>query len=446
MAQLDLARAQMAMLFAFHILFAVAGMGMPVLMVAAETAWLRTGAPVYAELARRWSRGTAVLFAVGAVSGTVLSFELGLLWPRFMEFSGGIIGLPFALEGFAFFTEAIFLGIYLYGWERVSPRLHLAAGVLVALGGILSGVFVMSANAWMNSPAGFTVVAGRPSDVAPLAAMANPAWLPEAFHMTLAAFAAAGFAVAGIHAYRLLREPGNALHRIALVIALSVGGVAAVLQPLSGDMSARFVARSQPVKLAALEGQFRTERGAPLRIGGLPDVEAGATRYALEIPRGLSLLAFHDPDAEVRGLNAFPREDWPNPLPVHLAFQVMVACGLCLAAASAAGAVLAWKRPEALFAGAYPRVVAVCGPLGLLAVEAGWVVTEMGRQPWIIHRVMRTSEAATTVGGLALPLAFFAAIYAALGISAALFLRKELAATPFFAVGASNSRRGGEGV
>jgi len=443
MAELDLARVQMAMLFAFHILFAVAGMGMPVLMVAAETAWLRTGAPVYAELARRWGRGTAVLFAVGAVSGTVLSFELGLLWPRFMEFAGGVIGLPFALEGFAFFTEAIFLGIYLYGWNKVSARLHLAAGVLVALGGILSGVFIMSANAWMNSPAGFSVVAGRPAGVAPLAAMVNPAWAPEAIHMTLAAFAAAGFAVAGIHAWSLLREPGNALHRIALVIALSVGGASAVLQPLSGDASARFVARNQPAKLAALEGQFRTERGAPLRIGGLPDAEAGVTRYALEIPRALSLLAFHDPDAEVRGLDAFPKEDRPDPLPVHMAFQVMVACGLCLASASAAGAVLAWRRPEALFTGAYPRVVAFCGPLGLLAVEAGWVVTEMGRQPWIIHRVMRTSEAVTAVGGLAIPFAFFGAIYAALGISAALFLRKELADTPFFPVARADASRGG---
>ncbi|MGZ8474037.1 MAG: cytochrome ubiquinol oxidase subunit I, partial [Candidatus Deferrimicrobiaceae bacterium] len=237
MAELDLARAQMAMLFAFHILFAVAGMGMPVLMVIAECAHLRTRKPVYAELARRWGRGTAILFAVGAVSGTVLSFELGLLWPRFMEFAGGVIGLPFALEGFAFFTEAIFLGIYLYGWEKVPPPLHLAAGCLVALGGILSGVFVVAANAWMNSPAGFTLLGGRPVDVSPLAAMANPSWKTEAIHMTSAAFAASGFAVAGIHAFRLLRDPGNRIHRVAIVIALSVGGAAAVLQPISGDMN-----------------------------------------------------------------------------------------------------------------------------------------------------------------------------------------------------------------
>ena len=432
MTELDLARAQMAMLFAFHILFAVAGMGMPVLMVLAEGLHLKTRKPVYAELARRWARGTGVLFAVGVVSGTVLSFELGLLWPRFMEFSGGIIGLPFALEGFAFFAEAIFLGVYLYGWEKVSPRLHLAAGCLVALGGILSGVFVVAANAWMNSPAGFSVVAGWPADVSPLAAMANPAWKTEAIHMTLAAFVASGFGVAGIHAIRLLREPRNGFHRAALGIALSVGGAAAALQPLSGDMSARFVARNQPVKLAALEGQFRTQRGAPLRIGGVPDPAKETTRYAIEIPRGLSLLAFHDPEAEVLGLTAFPPDERPNPVPVHLAFQVMVSCGITLASVAAVAAFLAWKRRERLFARPFLWGVAACGPLGLLAVEAGWVVTELGRQPWVIRGVMRTSDAVTPVGGLAFPFAFFTLIYLALGVSAVRLLRGELAASPFF--------------
>jgi cytochrome bd ubiquinol oxidase subunit I len=432
MPELILARTQMAMLFAFHILFAVAGMGMPVLMVLAEGAYRRTGRAVYDELARRWARGTAVLFAVGAVSGTVLSFELGLLWPRFMEFSGGVIGLPFALEGFAFFTEAIFLGIYLYGREKVSPRLHLASGVLVALGGILSGVFVMSANAWMNSPAGFALAGGRPVDVSPLSAMANPAWRSEAIHMTLAAFVASGFAVAGIHAFRLLRDRGNRFHRAALVIALSLGGAAALLQPLSGDDSARFVARSQPMKLAAMEGQFRTQRGAPLRIGGLPDPEQEVTRYSIEIPRGLSLLAFHDPNARVLGLSSVPRDERPDPRPVHAAFQIMVACGLCMASVAIVGALLWWKRREAVFGRPFLLAVSACGPLGLLAVEAGWVVTEMGRQPWIIQRVMRTSEAVTPVEGLALPFVFFSLIYLALGIFAGRMLRRELAESPHF--------------
>lgn len=432
MTELVLARAQMAMLFSFHILFAVAGMGMPVLMVIAERAHLRTGHPVYAELARRWAKGTSVLFAMGAVSGTVLSFELGLLWPRFMAFAGGVIGLPFALEGFAFFTEAIFLGVYLYGWDRVSPRLHLASGVLVALGGILSGVFVVTANAWMNSPAGFTLVDGRPIDVSPLAAMLNPAAATETVHMTLAAFAASGFAVAGIHAFLLLRDRENLFHRKALEIALAVGCAAAVLQPISGDMNARFVARDQPVKLAALEGQFETERGAPLRIGGIPDVASRTTRFAIEVPKGLSLLAYHDPDARVQGLSDFPRDEWPNPVPVHLAFQMMVAGGTAMALLSIAAVWLFWRKREALFGRRFLIAVALCGPVGLLCVEAGWGVTEMGRQPWAIRGVMRTAEAVTPVGGLLLPFAFFSLLYLGLGAASVWLLRREVSASPFF--------------
>ena len=432
MTELALARAQMAMLFAFHILFAVAGMGMPVLMVIAERAHLRTGQPVYVELARRWAKGTSVLFAVGAVSGTVLSFELGLLWPTFMAFAGGVIGLPFALEGFAFFTEAIFLGIYLYGWDRVSPRLHLASGVLVALGGILSGIFVVTANAWMNTPAGFTLAEGMPVEVSPIAAMGNPSSLHETIHMTLAAFAASGFAVAGIHAYLLLRNRENLFHRKALEIALAVGGVAAVLLPLSGDVSARSVAVNQPVKLAALGGQFDSERGAPLRIGGIPDVASRTTRYAIEVPRGLSLLAFHDPDARVRGLTDFPPKDWPDPVPVHLAFQAMVAGGAIMALLSVVAAWRSWKKRENLFSRRFLIAVALCGPVGLLCVEAGWGVTEMGRQPWAIHGVMRTAEAATPVGGLLLPFAFFSLLYLVLGAASIWLLRREVSASPFF--------------
>ncbi|HXF96405.1 MAG TPA: cytochrome ubiquinol oxidase subunit I, partial [Gemmatimonadales bacterium] len=282
MSDLLAARAQMGISLAFHIVFAVVGIGMPVLMVVAERRWQRTGDPVYLELARRWARGTAILFAVGAVSGTVLSFELGLLWPRFMEFAGPIIGMPFSLEGFAFFTEAIFLGVYLYGWNRVSPRMHLGAGVLVAVSGALSGIFVVIANAWMNAPTGFELRDGRPVNVDPLAAMLNPASLSETIHMTLAAYVATGFAVAGIHAFLLLRDRTSVFHRRALAIGLLVGAPAAVLQPLSGDLSARYVARHQPAKLAAMEALFETRRGAPLVIGGWPDVERRENRFAIE--------------------------------------------------------------------------------------------------------------------------------------------------------------------
>jgi cytochrome d ubiquinol oxidase subunit I len=287
----------------------------------------------------------------------------------------------------------------------------------------------------MNSPAGFTLVDGRPVDVSPLAAMLNPASATETIHMTLAAFAASGFAVAGIHAFLLLRDRENLFHRKALEIALVVGGAAAVLQPLSGDMSARFVARNQPVKLAALEGQFETERGAPLRIGGIPDVASRTTRYAIEVPKGLSLLAYHDPDARVQGLTAFPRDEWPDPVPVHLAFQAMVAGGTALALVSLVAAWLSWRKRENLFDRRFLIAVALCGPVGLLCVEAGWGVTEMGRQPWVIRGVMRTAEAATPVGGLLLPFAFFSLLYLGLGAASIWLLRREVAASPFFPAG-----------
>jgi cytochrome bd ubiquinol oxidase subunit I len=229
----------MAMSLMFHIVFAVAGMAIPLMMVIAEWRWLRSGDETYLTLAKKWAPGTAILFAGGAVSGTVLSFELGLLWPKFMQFAGAIIGMPFSLEGFAFFAEAIFLGVYFYGWEKVSPRIHLWAGVVVAVSGLLSGIFVVIANAWMNAPAGFQIENGAVTNVNPLAAMLNPATLGQTTHLAIAAYASVGFAVCGIHAFLLLRRPANVFHLHALKIALWVGGRAAVLQPFSGDMLAR---------------------------------------------------------------------------------------------------------------------------------------------------------------------------------------------------------------
>lgn len=267
----------MAMSLAFHIVFAALGIGMPLLMAVAEGMYLRTRQAVYLDLAKRWATGTAILFAVGAVSGTVLSFELGLLCPGFMAKAGAIIGMPFSLEGFAFFTEAIFLGVYLYGWNRLSPFGHWLAGLLVAGSGILSGVFVVTANAWMNSPAGFTIVDGKITDLNPIAAMLNPASFHEVLHMTLAAFVATGFAVAAVHAFYLLRDRNNAFHRGALGIALAVAGLSAPLQILSGDRSSSAVARLQPAKFAAMEAHYRTEAGAPLLLGGIPNDETQTT-------------------------------------------------------------------------------------------------------------------------------------------------------------------------
>jgi cytochrome d ubiquinol oxidase subunit I len=424
------ARSQMAMSLAFHIIFAAAGIAMPLLMVVAEWLYLRTREEVYLTLTKRWAKGTAILFAVGAVSGTVLSFELGLLWPKFMGYAGAIIGMPFSLEGFAFFTEAIFLGIYLYGWNKVGPRAHLAAGVIVAVSGALSGIFVVIANAWMNSPTGFEMVNGQPVNIDPIRAMLNPMAFSQTLHMTIAAYAATGFLVAGIHAFLLLRDRTNIFHRRALAIALTVGGVAAILQPLSGDLSARDVALYQPAKLAALEAHFKTEAGAPLSIGGIPDEEKRETRYAIKIPKGLSLLAFHDADATVKGLEDFPRDQWPNTLIVHTAFQLMVALGTLMMTVALWGAFLCWRKRALPDGKWFLRAVVLTAPAGMIAIEAGWTVTEVGRQPWIIHGVMRTSEAVTPMPGLVVPFLVFTTLYIFLAAVVVWLLWRQVAASP----------------
>ncbi|HEX6626144.1 MAG TPA: cytochrome ubiquinol oxidase subunit I [Pyrinomonadaceae bacterium] len=430
MDDLMAARSQMAMSLAFHIIFAAIGIAMPLLMVVSEWRWLRTREEVYLTLAKRWAKGTAILFAVGAVSGTVLSFELGLLWPGFMGYAGAIIGMPFSLEGFAFFTEAIFLGIYLYGWERVPPRAHLLAGVAVAVSGALSGVFVVIANAWMNSPTGFELVDGRPANIDPIAAMLNPMAFSQTLHMTIAAYAATGFVVAGVHAYLLLRDRSNLFHRRALAIALAVGGAAALLQPLSGDLSARAVAEYQPAKLAAAEAHFKTEAGAPLRVGGIPDEETGEVAYSIEIPYGLSLLAFHDPEAVVKGLDAFPRDQWPNTLIVHTAFQIMVGLGMLMMALALWGAFLWWRKRSLPDEKWFLRALVAAAPAGMIAIEAGWTVTEVGRQPWIIQGVMRTSEAVTPMQGLVVPFVFFTLLYVFLAVAVVWLLLRQVAASP----------------
>ena len=430
MSDLFAARSQMAMSLAFHIIFAVIGIGMPLLMVIAEALWLRTRREVYLTLVKRWVRGTAIMFAVGAVSGTVLSFELGLLWPTFMAYAGPIIGMPFSLEGFAFFTEAIFLGIYLYGWNRVPEKAHWLAGVLVWLSGTVSGIFVVTANAWMNTPAGFEIVNGEVVNIDPWAAMFNPAAFSQTLHMTIAAFQAVGFGVAGVHAFLLLRQPRNDFHRKAIAIALTVGTLAALIQPLSGDISAKHVARYQPIKLAAMEAQWETERGAPLRIGGIPDEEAEVTRFALEIPYALSILAYNDPHAEVMGLKEVPREDRPPVLITHLAFQAMVGLGIAMMLIGLLGAWLAWRRKRLPDQPWYLKLLVLSAPMGFLAIEFGWTVTEVGRQPWIVYGYMRTADAVTSMPNLVIPFLTFTFLYIVLGISVVYLMAKFVFASP----------------
>jgi len=430
MSDLISARSQMAFSLAFHIIFAVLGVALPLMMTIAEWRWLRTREPAYLAVAKRWAKGAAILFAIGALSGTVLSFELGLLWPRFMEKAGSVIGMPFSLEGFAFFTEAIFLGIYLFGWDRTPERLHLLSGLIVAISGAVSAIFVTFVNAWMNTPAGFTLVDGEFKAIEPLKAMLSPASIPEAVHMLLAAYCAVGFAAAGVHSWLILRRGRNRFDELALSIALSVGAVAVLAQGLSGDALARMVARTQPVKLASLEGQFQTEVGAPLRIGGLPDAKQRTTRYALEIPHGLSLLAFHDLNAVVKGLDDFPQADWPQVTLVHISFQIMVGLGSLLSLVALLAGWLAWRRKPLVAHRTFLKLLVLCGPLGLLALEAGWFVTELGRQPWIIFGILRTKDAVTTVPHLQLPFFLVSALYCVLGIVVVWLLAKHVIADP----------------
>ena len=419
MSDLLAARSQMAVSLAFHIIFAIIGIAMPVLMVIAERRWQRTRDPVYLDLAKRWARGTAILFAVGAVSGTVLSFELGLLWPRFMELAGPLIGMPFSLEGFAFFTEAIFLGVYLYGWNKVSPRAHLTAGILVAVSGAASGIFVVIANAWMNTPTGYVIVDGVMRGVDPIAAMLTPAAFPQALHMTLAAYAATGLGVAGIHALLLLKNRTNVFNRAALGIGLLVGAPAAILQPISGDIAARYVAHRQPAKLAAMESVYKTQAGAPLKV--IPGVE---------IPYALSLLAFHDPSAVVKGLDSIPRDQWPNVGLVHFSFNVMVLLGTYVAAVSLWAAWFALRKRDLSMHRRLLWALVIAAPCGFIATEAGWMVTELGRQPWTIYGILKTADAVTPMPGLIVPFTAITLLYATLGAIVGWLLYRQIVRSP----------------
>ena len=300
----------------------------------------------------------------------------------------------------------------------------------MAVSGAASGIFVVTANSWMNSPVGFDLVDGRMVNIDPVAAMLNPMAFQQTLHMTLAAYTATGFGVAGIHAFLLLFDPANAFHRRALSAALVLGAPAAVLQPISGDISARSVAERQPVKLAAMESHFETTAGAPLTIGGFPDTETGQTRYAIKIPNGLSLLAFHDPNAVVKGLNEFPREDWPNVPIVHTAFQIMVALGTYMALVSLWAGWLALRRRDLMASKPLLRAIALGGPMGFIAIEAGWTVTEVGRQPWIIHGVMRTADAVTPMPGLVVPFLLFTILYCFLGVIVAWLLYRQIIRSP----------------
>jgi cytochrome d ubiquinol oxidase subunit I len=420
------ARWLMAVSLGFHIVLASLGVALPVLIYAAHRRGLRRGDADALELARRWGKAAAVLFAIGAVSGTVLSFELGLCWPGLMGTFGSVIGLPFALEGVFFFIEAIFLGIYLYGWKGLPARLHLATLIPIAAAGVLGTFCVLAVNGWMNEPAGFDraryASSGEVAGVEPWRALFNPGVAHQFLHMLPATCVVTGFLVASVYAAGWLRGRRDRLHRLGAGLGFALGALALPLQVLSGDQAARHVARAQPLKFAAIELLPETTRGAPLTLGGV--LIDGRRVGALEIPRATSLLQHFDAGSEIAGLDAAPPHLRPPTSVVHLAFQTMVAAGLLLSALALVTVLVRWRR------GAWPegrwwwRALVAAGPLAVLALEAGWVTTEVGRQPWIARDVMLVSAAVTPRAGLEGVLLGLIAVYLGLALAAWLVLRQ----------------------
>jgi cytochrome d ubiquinol oxidase subunit I len=428
------ARQMQALSFAVHIPLVCFGIAFPAMVLFVEWLYARTGVEVYLTLARRWTRIMVALFAVGVITGTILSFEMGLLWPNFTATFGGVFGLGFAIEGFSFFAEAIFIGIYVYGFSRLSRRAHMLAGLPVVAAGFTGSLMVIAVNAWMNHPGGFRVIGGRVTDVQPLKALfANPFLPSEIVHMYLAGYIVTGFLVAGAYAVGRLRGRWGRYERTALAVPLTVAALASPVQVLVGDWIARDVAAYQPVKLAALEGLGATTRGASEHVLGW--YTHGVVRFGIAIPHLLSLLAYHSWNARVPGLDTVPASDRPPVNVTRISFQLMVGIGTLLALLGVVYLVVRWRRRGAVGPAAFPQArsfylaVALAGPLSVVALVAGWVTTEVGRQPWVVYGRMRTAQAVTGAGGIPVGYGVLAAVYLAVALGVAWMLRR-LAAAP----------------
>jgi cytochrome bd ubiquinol oxidase subunit I len=422
------ARQMQALSFAVHIPLVCFGTAFPAMVLFVEGLWRRTGDELYRTLARRWTRVMVALFAVGVITGTILSFEMGLLWPQFTGTFGGVFGLGFAIEGFSFFMEAIFIGIYVYGWDRLSPRAHFWSGVPIVITGFTGSLMVIAVNAWMNHPQGFRMVGGEVVGVHPWNALFGNSYLwHELVHMYLAGYIVTGFVVGAVYAAGRLRGRWSRYERTALAIPLTIAALAAPVQVLVGDWAARTVADSQPTKLAALEGLGPTQRGAPEHLLGW--YVDGDVKYGVRIPKLLSLLSFHDPNATVRGLDAVPARDRPPVNVVRVAFQLMVAIGTAMAALGSLFLFVRWRRGRLPESPWFYRAVVVAGPASVVALIAGWVTTEVGRQPWVVYGVMRTSDAVTGAGGIPVGYATLAAVYAGVA-GAVVWILRRLAARP----------------
>jgi cytochrome d ubiquinol oxidase subunit I len=404
------ARQMQALSFVAHIPLVAFAISFPAMVLFVESLYLRTGDPLYGTLARRWTRVIVALFAVGVITGTLLSFEMGLLWPNFTATFGSVFGLGFAIEGFSFFMEAIFIGIYVYGWDRLSPRAHLLSGIPIIITGLTGSLTVISVNAWMNHPGGFHLRAGKVADVDPLQALFGNTYLwHELVHMYIAGYIVSGFVVAATYAFARLRGRWGRYERTAIAIPLTIAALASPVQVLVGDWAGRDVATTQPIKLAAIEGLYKTTRGAPEHLLGW--YTEGQVKYGIEIPHGLSLLAFHSWNAKVQGLDTVPPSQRPPVNIVRIAFQTMVGIGTLLALLGAAYLFVRIRRKRLPESAWFYRAVVVAGPLAVVALIAGWVTTEVGRQPWIVYRVMPTAEAVTGASGIPVGYATLAVVY-----------------------------------
>lgn len=411
------------MTLGFHAIFATIGVGIPLLIAIAEFIGIRKKDPHYILMAKRWSRGFIISVAVGVVTGTAISLQLALVWPHFMKLAGNVIALPLFMEVFAFFFEAIFLGIYLYTWDRFkNPYIHWLLTIPIVAGAGMSAVFITTVNGFMNQPGGFVMEAGHFTAVDPVQAMLNTATFSKVFHVLSSAYLTGAALLAGIAAYTMLRKGRSAYHKKALNLSMAAVLLFGLLNTLAGDVSAKFLAEHQPEKLAAAEWHFETEKGADLILMGWLNTEHEIIG-AIHLPKLLSFLAFGDFNAEVKGLEEFPLDERP-PLLVHYLFDFMAGIGFALLAIACLYFLFVfWKKRNELNKWLL-RILALTAPLSFLAVEFGWLYAELGRQPWIIRGYMRVEEAATTSPSVRLLFFLFLLLYIALAVVCVLVLRR----------------------
>lgn len=414
---------------AFHIIFATIGVGVPVMIALAQWIGIKKNDDHYILLARRWARGFTITVAVGVVTGTAIGLQLSLLWPSFMEVAGQVIGLPLFLETFAFFFEAIFLGIYLYTWDRFKSKFrHFLLLIPVIIGSSMSAFFITTVNSFMNTPQGFELQNGVITSIEPLTAMFNPATPTKTAHVLASAYMTSAFVLAAIAAWHIFRGNKHVYHRKALHLTMVSAMVFSVATALIGDFSGKFLAEYQPEKLAAAEWHFETEGDAPLILYGILD-ENNEVKYGIEIPYALSILAHNDPTATVTGLNEFPKDEQP-PLFVHYLFDAMVTIGVALTVLAFTYLIMKRWFPNAVYKKWLMLPIVLSGPLALLAIEFGWVFAEIGRQPWILRGYMKTVDGATTAANVDVLLVVFLLLYIALAVGCAQVLKKLFKENP----------------